>query len=98
MDAHATRLVVWEGPTAGARGTTLRFKVGIKCAVECSVAGRRVTVRDAERFAQAAETVERRHPALVGGIGVYTACCGHGPFTHIDVRGYRARWRGTGNG
>jgi uncharacterized protein YcbK (DUF882 family) len=57
-----------------------------------------VTVRDAERFAQAAETVERRHPALVGGIGVYTACCGHGPFTHIDVRGYRARWRGTGNG
>jgi uncharacterized protein YcbK (DUF882 family) len=58
----------------------------------------RVTVRDAERFAQAAETVERRHPSLVGGIGVYTACCGHGPFTHVDVRGYRARWRGTGNG
>ena len=58
----------------------------------------RVTVRDAERFAQAAETVERRHSSLVGGIGVYTACCGHGPFTHIDVRGYRARWRGTGNG
>ncbi len=58
----------------------------------------RVTVRDAERIAQAAETVERRHSSLVGGIGVYTACCGHGPFTHIDVRGYRARWRGTGNG
>ena len=58
----------------------------------------RVTVRDAERFAQAAEAVERRHRSLVGGIGVYVACCGHGPFTHIDVRGYRARWRGTGNG
>jgi hypothetical protein len=58
----------------------------------------RVTVRDAERFAQAAEAVERRHGSLVGGIGVYVACCGHGPFTHIDVRGYRARWRGTGNG
>jgi uncharacterized protein YcbK (DUF882 family) len=58
----------------------------------------RVTVRDAERFAQAAETVERNHRSLVGGVGVYTACCGHGPFTHIDVRGYRARWRGTGNG
>jgi uncharacterized protein YcbK (DUF882 family) len=57
-----------------------------------------VTVRDAERFAQAAETVERNYRSLVGGIGVYTACCGHGPFTHIDVRGYRARWRGTGNG
>jgi uncharacterized protein YcbK (DUF882 family) len=58
----------------------------------------RVTVRDAERFAQAAESVERKHRSLVGGIGVYTACCGHGPFTHVDVRGYRARWRGTGNG
>jgi len=58
----------------------------------------KVTVRDAERFAQAAETVERNNRSLVGGIGVYTACCGHGPFTHIDVRGYRARWRGTGNG
>ena len=42
--------------------------------------------------------VERKNPSLVGGVGVYSACCGHGPFTHIDVRGYRARWRGTGNG
>jgi uncharacterized protein YcbK (DUF882 family) len=58
----------------------------------------RVTVKDAERMAQAAELVERRFPRLVGGIGVYVACCGHGPFTHIDVRGVRARWRGTGNG
>jgi uncharacterized protein YcbK (DUF882 family) len=58
----------------------------------------RVTVADAERFARAAERVENAHRNLVGGIGVYVACCGHGPFTHIDVRGYRARWRGTGNG
>jgi uncharacterized protein YcbK (DUF882 family) len=58
----------------------------------------RVTIRDAERFAAAAEKVEREHRSLVGGIGIYVACCGHGPFTHVDVRGYRARWRGTGNG
>lgn len=55
-------------------------------------------VRDAEVISQAAERVERRYPALVGGVGVYSASSGHGPFTHIDVRGYRARWRGTGNG
>jgi hypothetical protein len=35
---------------------------------------------------------------LVGGIGIYKACCGHGPFTHIDTRGYRARWNGEGTG
>lgn len=59
---------------------------------------RRVTVRDAEKFAAAAERVERKHGSLVGGIGIYVACCGHGPFTHIDVRGSRARWRGSGSG
>jgi hypothetical protein len=58
----------------------------------------RVTTRDAELFGEAAEAVENKHRSLVGGIGVYSACCGHGPFTHVDVRGYRARWRGTGNG
>jgi hypothetical protein len=58
----------------------------------------RVTIADAERFGNAAERVERRNRSLVGGIGVYVACCGHGPFTHVDVRGYRARWRGTGSG
>jgi hypothetical protein len=53
----------------------------------------RVDTKDADVIAQAAERVERKHPALVGGIGVYKACCGHGPFTHVDVRGFRARWR-----
>lgn len=58
----------------------------------------RVDLRDTEIISRAAEAVEREYPALVGGIGTYVACCGHGPFTHLDVRGYRARWRGTGNG
>jgi uncharacterized protein YcbK (DUF882 family) len=58
----------------------------------------RVDIRDAEVILQAVEKVERDNPSLVGGVGVYSACCGHGPFTHIDVRGYRARWRGFGNG
>jgi uncharacterized protein YcbK (DUF882 family) len=58
----------------------------------------RVDEHDAEVILQAVERVERKNPSLIGGVGVYSACCGHGPFTHIDVRGYRARWRGTGNG
>lgn len=53
----------------------------------------KVTIADAEKTARAAEAVERKHPGLVGGVGIYKACCGHGPFTHVDVRGYRARWR-----
>ncbi|MHB0971057.1 MAG: hypothetical protein ACYC7A_20615 [Thermoanaerobaculia bacterium] len=58
----------------------------------------RSDTKDAEIMALAAETVERAEPSLVGGIGIYPTCCGHGPFVHIDVRGYRARWRGSGNG
>ena len=58
----------------------------------------RVNVLDAQVVGDAADRVERKHPSLVGGIGVYSASSGHGPFTHIDVRGYRARWRGFGNG
>ncbi|HKB80786.1 MAG TPA: hypothetical protein VKH35_13820 [Thermoanaerobaculia bacterium] len=58
----------------------------------------KVDIRDAEVIQQAAERVEAANPSLVGGVGVYSACCGHGPFVHIDVRGYRARWRGFGNG
>jgi uncharacterized protein YcbK (DUF882 family) len=58
----------------------------------------KVDVKDAEIVAAAAERVTRKYPALTGGIGIYTACCGHGPFVHVDIRGYAARWRGSGNG
>jgi uncharacterized protein YcbK (DUF882 family) len=52
----------------------------------------RVNVGDARTLAEAAERVERRFPALVGGVGIYTSGPGHGPFVHIDTRGHRARW------
>jgi uncharacterized protein YcbK (DUF882 family) len=58
----------------------------------------RVDTADARVFGDAAARVEAKHPVLVGGIGIYKACCGHGPFTHIDTRGYRARWNGEGTG
>lgn len=28
----------------------------------------------------------------LGGLGVYGSTSAHGPFVHVDVRGYRARW------
>lgn len=52
----------------------------------------RVTIADARIIAQAAERVEDKHPALVGGIGVYNATSAHPPFVHVDTRGTRARW------
>lgn len=58
----------------------------------------RIDVRDARVIEAAVDRVERAHPHLVGGVGVYPAAPGHGPFTHIDARGYRARWLGSGSG
>jgi hypothetical protein len=52
----------------------------------------RVDHRDARVILAAVERVERRYPALAGGVGVYRANAAHGPFAHVDVRGWRARW------
>jgi hypothetical protein len=58
----------------------------------------RITIDDSRVILGAVERVEAAHPELVGGAGVYTAAPGHGPFIHIDTRGYRARWTGTSGG
>jgi hypothetical protein len=51
-----------------------------------------VNHRDASVILESVERVERRYPALRGGVGVYRATAAHGPFAHVDVRGWRARW------
>jgi hypothetical protein len=52
----------------------------------------RVNTSDARWLAQVVEEVEQVHPALTGGVGVYSATSAHGPFVHVDVRGTKARW------
>ena len=52
----------------------------------------RVDHRDARVILESVERVERSHPSLAGGVGVYQANTAHGPFAHVDVRGWRARW------
>lgn len=52
----------------------------------------RIDSRDARVILRAVEEVEKEHPELSGGVGVYRATRSHGPFAHVDVRGWRARW------
>ena len=52
----------------------------------------RIDSRDARVILQAVERVERAHPELAGGAGLYRATKAHGPFAHVDTRGERARW------
>ncbi|HEX8245993.1 MAG TPA: hypothetical protein VF541_20935, partial [Longimicrobium sp.] len=48
--------------------------------------------RDILVMLRAVERVERRYPELIGGAGVYNGNGAHGPFIHIDARGYHSRW------
>jgi uncharacterized protein YcbK (DUF882 family) len=52
----------------------------------------RVNTRDVAVMVAAARRVEQAHPELVGGAGTYRATSAHGPFVHIDARGYKAAW------
>jgi hypothetical protein len=55
-----------------------------------------VDFMDTDVINRAVEKVERQHPVLVGGLGLYHAMGPSGPFAHIDVRGTRARWSNDG--
>jgi uncharacterized protein YcbK (DUF882 family) len=57
----------------------------------------RIDINDARVILAAVNRVEAAHPSLIGGCGVYAGNGAHGPFVHIDTRGYPARWVGTGD-
>ncbi len=57
----------------------------------------KINMNDARVILAAVNRVEAAHPSLIGGCGVYPGTSAHGPFTHIDTRGYPARWIGTGD-
>lgn len=52
----------------------------------------RLTFADTRLVARAVDQVEREHPDLAGGMGLYNR--GGASYVHIDARGRRARWRG----
>ena len=54
----------------------------------------RVTLKDEILVARAVDQVEKEHPELVGGLGLYTSRHYRTPYVHIDARGKRSRWKG----
>ena len=91
------------GEDGGARDSRHQFGDGADIIIDSNRDGRmddlnfdgRVNTRDAEEILHAVDRVERLYPDLVGGVGTYAAMGPRGPFAHIDVRGYRARWDGA---
>lgn len=54
----------------------------------------RFSQAEARRVVKAVNAVERSHPDLAGGLGLYTSRRYRSPYVHIDARGSRARWTG----
>jgi uncharacterized protein YcbK (DUF882 family) len=88
------------GGEGGARDSRHQFGDAADIVVDTDGNGRmddlnfdgRVDTRDIDEVLKAVERVERLYPDLVGGVGRYHGTGPRGPFAHIDVRGYRARW------
>lgn len=84
-----------QGLSGSARDSRHMYGDAADIAIDVNADGR-LTELDARVVALAAEMVEARHPDLVGGIGIYITTGGGGwPYVHIDVRGRKARWRGS---
>jgi hypothetical protein len=54
----------------------------------------RVDYRDATRFSSLVEKLhkETSYRPFLGGLASYKSTSSHGPFVHVDVRGFLARW------
>ena len=54
----------------------------------------KVSRADSEWLATFVDNLERkgRFGPWIGGIGIYDSTPSHGPFVHVDARGFKARW------
>jgi hypothetical protein len=54
----------------------------------------RITLDDARTLVAVVEGLSQKswYQPFEGGLGLYQANAGHGPFIHVDVRGHPARW------
>jgi uncharacterized protein YcbK (DUF882 family) len=82
---HHNRLV-----RSAARDSRHQLGDAMDVAVDANRDGR-VNSKDAKLVTMAVDIVEREHPDLVGGMGVYARS---NSYVHIDARGIKVRWRG----
>ena len=53
----------------------------------------RINKADSEFLARIVEqALNAAGPGFLGGVGKYASNAVHGPYVHVDLRGYRARW------
>ena len=53
---------------------------------------KKINRKDAAVLYDLIDQLSRQQGWIIGGLGEYEANHAHGPFVHVDSRGYRARW------
>lgn len=76
---------------SAARDSRHQLGDAIDLAVDANRDGR-LDSRDTRLVSMAVDIVEKQHPDLAGGLGIYNL--GGRAYVHIDARGTRVRWRG----
>jgi hypothetical protein len=93
LDVHsAFRTPLYNRAQSRARESRHQYGDAVDFSIDADGDGR-VNSRDIRLITQAVDSVEKYHPDLVGGMGVYGGI-GRGPYVHIDARGTKVRWRG----
>ena len=75
---------------SAARDSRHQFGDAIDVAIDANRDGQ-VNSKDAKLVSMAVDIVERSHPDLAGGMGIYART---NSYVHIDARGIKVRWRG----
>lgn len=88
------RAPAYNAGVQGAAGNS-RHQYGDAADVRIDVNGDgRFSAAELRLVRKAVEAVEKAHPDLAGGMGLYTSSRFSQPYVHIDARGTRARWNG----
>jgi hypothetical protein len=94
LDVHsAFRTPIHNRIRSQARESRHQYGDAVDFSIDADGDGR-VNSRDLRLLSDAVDSVEKYHPELEGGLGLYSGINYRIPYVHIDARGTKVRWRG----
>ena len=94
VDVHsAFRTPLYNRQNSQARESRHQYGDAVDLSIDANGDGR-VNSRDVKLITAAVDSVEKYHPELAGGLGIYSGTTHRNPYVHIDSRGTKVRWDG----
>ncbi len=94
VDVHsAFRTPLYNRQNSRARESRHTYGDAVDLSIDANGDGR-INSKDVKLISAAVDSVEKYHPELVGGLGIYSGINVRSPYVHIDSRGTKVRWDG----